>query len=82
MLPEMGGAMGGVVRFERAIASSAVITKLVELGYLQPGARHRATAVARAIDRLRRDLVRDGVIWDSDLSSLAPGSLRDSKAQR
>jgi hypothetical protein len=50
--------MGGVVvRFERRVASLAVITKLVELGYLQPGARHRATAVERAIDRLRSDLV-------------------------
>jgi hypothetical protein len=38
--------MGGVVvHFERPVASSAVIKKLVELGYLQPGARHRATAV-------------------------------------
>jgi hypothetical protein len=61
--------MGGVIRFERAIASSAIITKLVELRYLQPGARHRATAVARAIDRLRNDLVRQGVICDSNLSS-------------
>ena len=60
--------MGGVIRFERAIACSAVITKLVELGYLQPGARHR-TAVARAIDRLRNDLVRQGGICDSNLSS-------------
>ena len=64
-----GSRMGGVIRFERAIASSAVITKLVELGYLQPGARHRATEVARAVDRLRNDLVRDGVICDSNLSS-------------
>ena len=49
--------MGGVVvRFEGRVASLAVITKLVELGYLQPGARHRATAVERAIDRLRSDL--------------------------
>ena len=46
------------------------LTKLVELGYLQPGARHRATAVERAIDRLRSDLVREGVICDSNLSSL------------
>ena len=63
--------MGGVVvRFERRVASSAVITKLVELGYyLQPGARHRATAVERAIDRLRSDLIRQGVICDSNLSS-------------
>ncbi len=43
---DIGGCrMGGVVvRFERRVASLAVITKLVELGYLQPGARHRATA--------------------------------------
>jgi hypothetical protein len=61
--------MSGVVRFERRVASSAVITKLVELGYLQPGARHRATAVERAIDRLRSDLVRQGVIYDRNLTS-------------
>jgi hypothetical protein len=60
--------MSGVVR-QRRVASLAVITKLVELGYLQPGVRHRATAVERAIDRLRMDLVREGVIFDSDLSS-------------
>jgi hypothetical protein len=52
---------GVVVRFEPRVASLAVITKLVELGYLQPGARHRATAVERAIDRLRSDLIRQGV---------------------
>ena len=60
--------MGGVIRFERPIASLRVITKLVELGYLQPGSRHRATAIERAIDRLRDDLIRDGVICDGDLS--------------
>jgi hypothetical protein len=65
-----GSRMGGVVvRFERRVASLAVITKLVDLGYLQPGARHRATAVERAIDRLRSDLVRQRVICDSNLSS-------------
>jgi hypothetical protein len=75
--------MGGViVRFERRVASLAVITKLVELGYLQPGARHRATAVARAIDRLRNDLVRDGVICDSDLSRSHHEGHGDRKAQR
>ena len=37
-----GSCMGGViVRFERRVASLAVITKLVELAYLQPV---RATA--------------------------------------
>ena len=60
--------MGGVIRFERPTASSAVTTKLVELGYLQAEARHRANAVKRAIDRLRRDLIRDRVICDGDLS--------------
>jgi len=60
--------MGGVIRFERPIASSAVIAKLLELGYLQPGARHRPTAVKKAVDRLRGDLIRDGVISDGDLS--------------
>jgi hypothetical protein len=55
---DIGGCRmgGGVIRFERPVASLAVITKLVELGYLLPGARHRATAVERAIDRLRSDL--------------------------
>jgi hypothetical protein len=65
--------MGGAIRFERPIASSAVITKLVELGYLQPGARHRATAVERAIERLRTDLMRDGVISGGDLSGFHNG---------
>ena len=71
--------MGGVVvRFERRVASLAVITKLVELGYLRPGARHRATAVERAIDRLRTDLVRQGVVYDSNL----PSSPKDEDQQR
>jgi hypothetical protein len=62
--------MGGVVvRFERRVASLAIITKLVDLGYLQLGARHRATAVEMAIDRLRSDLIRQGVICDSNLWS-------------
>jgi hypothetical protein len=60
--------MGGVIRFERPVASSAVITKLVGMGYLQPGARHRATAILRAIDRLRTDLIRNGVISEGDVS--------------
>ena len=41
MLPGMGGCrMGGVIRFERGIASSAVITKLVDLRI--PSARSAA----------------------------------------
>jgi hypothetical protein len=74
--------MGGVIRFERPIASSAVITKLVELGYLQPGARHRATAVKRAIDRLRGDLIRDGVIYDGDLSRSPKGEGQEASRSR
>jgi hypothetical protein len=62
---------GVIVRFERRVASLAVIKKLVELGFLQPGARHRATPVERAIDRLRGDLIRQGVVWDSN-HSFAP----------
>ena len=53
---DIGGCrMSGVVRFERRVASLAVITKLV----LQPGARHRATAVERAI-RCRQWRTADG----------------------
>ena len=63
--------MGGVVvRLERRVASLAVITKLVELGGTYSQVRAIATtAVERAIDRLRSDLVRQGVIYDSNLSS-------------
>jgi hypothetical protein len=49
-------------RFKRPTASSAVITKLVELGYLQPKARHRAGAIEKAIGRLRSNLIRDGIV--------------------
>ena len=66
--PPFRAALSGVARLERHVASLAVITKLVDLGYLHPGARHRVTAVERAIDRLRMDLVRQGVIFDSNLS--------------
>jgi hypothetical protein len=65
-------ALSGVLRLWQSI------TKLVELGYLQPGARHRATAVERAIDRLRTDLVRQGVVYDSNL----PSSPKDEDQQR
>jgi hypothetical protein len=54
---------GGVIRLERPVASSVVIASLVALGYLQQAKRHRASAIERAIDRLRSDLVRDGVIY-------------------
>jgi hypothetical protein len=49
-------------RFKRSTASSAVITKLVELGYLQPKARHRARAIEKAIGRLRSNLIRAGIV--------------------
>jgi hypothetical protein len=39
-----------------------VITKLVELGYLQPKARHRADAIEKAIGRLRSNLIRGGIV--------------------
>ena len=35
-------------RFKRSTASSAVVTKLVELGYLQPKARYRAGAIEKS----------------------------------
>jgi heat shock protein HtpX len=37
---------GRSVRFKRPIASLAVITRLVELGYLRPAAHHRAGAIS------------------------------------
>ena len=49
-------------RFKRSTISSAVITKLVELGYLPPKARHRADAIEKAIGRLRSNLIRDGIV--------------------
>jgi hypothetical protein len=63
--------MGGVIRFERPVASSAVIASLVALGYLQQADRHRDSAIRRAIERLRSDLYRVGVIQAGDLSVIA-----------
>jgi hypothetical protein len=63
--------MGGVIRFERPVASSAVIASLVALGYLQQGNRHRDSAIKRAIERLRSDLYRAGVIQAGDRSVIA-----------
>jgi hypothetical protein len=48
--------MSGVVRFERLVASRAVIASLVTLGYLQRAKRHRVEAIEQAIERLRSDL--------------------------
>jgi hypothetical protein len=60
--------MSNVVAFRRPVASAKVIAALVKLGYLEPGQRHRDTAVERAIERLRRDLYHDGVIREGDQS--------------
>jgi hypothetical protein len=60
--------MGIVIQFRRPVASPEVIAKLVELGYLRPTKRHKAGVVENAIERLRQDLHRDGVISAGDLS--------------
>jgi hypothetical protein len=59
--------VGSVAYLGRAVASPAVIAKLVDLGYLQNAKQHRASAIENAIERLRSD-PRDGVIWEGDLS--------------
>jgi hypothetical protein len=65
----LGGAcMGIVIQFRRPVASPEVIAKLVELGYMRPTKRHKAGVVENAMERLRRDLHRDGVISAGDLS--------------
>ena len=63
--------MGIVVQFRRPVASSEVIAKLVELGYLRPAKRHKIGVVENAVERLRQDLHRDGVIRAGDLSVAA-----------
>jgi hypothetical protein len=60
--------MSGVVRFERPVASGKVIASLVTLGYLQQAKRHRPEAIKRAVERLRSDLCRAGVIEAGDVS--------------
>ena len=60
--------MGGIIRFERPVASSAVIASLVALNYLKEANRHRDSAIKRAIERLRHDLYRAGVIQTGDVS--------------
>jgi hypothetical protein len=49
-------------RLGRPIASYAVITKLIELGYLQPKERYRARAVEKALSKLRNDLIRASIV--------------------
>ncbi len=60
--------MGIVIQFRRPAVSAAVVAKLVELGYLRPAKRHKAGVIESAVERLRRDLHRDGVIRAGDLS--------------
>ena len=51
--------MGIVVQFRRPIASSEVIAKLVELGYLRPAKRHKIGVVENAMERLRLVSIAD-----------------------
>jgi hypothetical protein len=60
--------VGDIARFERPVASSAVIASLVALNYLKEANRHRDSAIKRAIERLRHDLYRAGVIQTGDVS--------------
>ena len=54
----------------RPAISAKVIKELLRLGYLQPAKRFKPHIVQRALVRLRADLVRDGVVKESN-------SLRD-----
>jgi hypothetical protein len=63
--------MGIVLQFRRPVASPEVVAKLVELGYLRPTKRHKVSVIESAIERLRQDLHRDGVISNGDLSLVA-----------
>jgi hypothetical protein len=52
----------GAARSKRPTASYAVVTKLINLGYLQAKERYRASAVEKAIGRLKSDLTRAGIV--------------------
>jgi hypothetical protein len=43
-------------------ASYAVVTKLIELGYLRAKERYRTSALEKAIGRLKNDLTRAGIV--------------------
>jgi hypothetical protein len=75
----VGAGMGIVIQLRRPIASPEVVAKLIELGYLRPAKRHKAGAVENAMERLRHDLYRDGVIRAGDLwpASKEDGQERD-----
>jgi hypothetical protein len=51
-----------VARAKRLTVSYAVVTKLIELGYLQTKDRYRASAVEKAVGRLKSDLTRAGIV--------------------
>jgi hypothetical protein len=70
--------MGIVVQFRRPVASPEVVAKLVELGYLRRARRHKAGVIENAVERLRQDLHRDGVIRPRDLSPVP----KDEKQER
>jgi hypothetical protein len=69
--------MGIVLQFRRPAVSAEVVAKLIKLGYLQPTKRYRAGVVENAVERLRRDLHRDGVISAGDISPTAKDEQRD-----
>ena len=70
--------MGIVLQFRRPAVSAEVVAKLVQLGYLRPTKRYRAGVVENAVERLRRDLHRDGVISAGDLSPAAKDERPDA----
>jgi hypothetical protein len=59
-----------------------VIASLVALGYLQQAKHNRASAVERAIGRLRIDLYRAGVIQAGDLSIIEASCSPGDEARR
>ena len=83
---ELAGAgennMGSVNRSRRPGASTLVIAKLIQLGYLRPSKRYRSEAVDKAVERLKRDLWHVGAIEGGHLTKIdkaAPGSAKQEK---
>lgn len=73
----LGHRMGIVVQFRRPAASSEVVAKLVELGYLRRAKRHKPDVVENAVERLRQDLHRDGVISAGELLPASKGEKQE-----
>jgi len=74
--------MGSINRSRRPGASTLVIAKLVQLGYLRPAKRYRPEAVDKAVERLKRDLWHVGAIEGGDLTKInkaARGSAKQEK---